>query len=128
MSLLEKRRWPWHPKSFFFMLSEVAPTSTLLNWNVLPIFHHIMWMLIHCCALTMVTLYTLTTTKLASKMVDIAFERTTSCMAFVIYQPLLFDQCFKRALLTFGNKKNSFNDSYSNMGHPCKRMCNIFAN
>ncbi len=49
-------------------------------------------------------------------------------MAFIIYWPLLSNQCFSGVLLTFNNKKNSFNDLYSNMHLPCMRVCKTIMN
>jgi hypothetical protein len=46
-------------------------------------------------------------------------------MASMIYQLLLFNQSSSGVFLIFSNKNNSLNDSYSNMGHPRKRMYKI---
>ncbi len=102
------------------MLSKIAPTSTLSRVNKIGTSFQLWitypWIVIHYCTSTMVTSFALTTTKLTSKIMDKVLERTTSCMAFAIYQPLLSNQCFSGVFLTFNNKINSFNDPYSNIG------------
>jgi hypothetical protein len=75
-----------------------------------------------------ITSTTLTTTKLAYEIIDSILERTTSCMAFAICQQLLSNQWFNGVFLTFRNTNNSFNNSYSNIGLPCKRICKTVAN
>ncbi len=66
-----------------------AATSTFSSINKIGTCFQLcityMWILIHYYTTTMVTSSTLTTTKLTFKIIDIVWERATSCMASTIY-------------------------------------------
>jgi hypothetical protein len=114
------------------MLFEIAPISTFSRVNKtgthFQFYITYPWILIHYCTSIVVTSSTLTTTKLAVEIINNILERTTSCMASTICQPLLSYQCYSGVFFTFNNKNNSFNNSYSNIGIPCKRICKTIAN
>jgi len=134
-AMLEFLKPPYLPitsKITPLMLFEVAPISTFSRVNKtgthFQFYITYPWILIQYCTSIVVTSSTLTTTKLAFEIINNILERTTSCMASTICQPLVFDQCFNGVFFTFSNKNNSLNNSYSNIGLPCKRICKTIAN
>ncbi len=113
-------------KITLLILSKVAPTSTFSNVNIIVINFQIFITYMDIdpfFRINNIISFALTTTWLIFETSKIALERTTLCMPFANCLPLLSDQCFNEVFLTFNNKNNSFNDSYSKIGIPCKRMC-----